>query len=1419
MNNTMTFRRNGGSLFFFQVFLRSILGLAVVALVAAPAPAATTKVTLSPLAGAPAASDLPTESASDGRLAYLVVLRDAPLAASGSTRSATPAATPGMTPFRAMSPTDRAKRSAELSQKQDAFETDMRQSIPGFQAGNRFQNVINGMSVLMPAGAIARLRADARVKAVYPIRRYQLHLDTSNPLMNAPAFWTSLGGDSNAGKGVKIADIDTGVDFSNPMFSDSSLSMPAGFPKENDGNHFANSKVIVAKYFQGIIDSTDASLNAGHRTAQDLSGHGSHTASVAAGARVALSGPGQRPVTIEGVAPKAYLGDYRVFAPNAFTDNIIAAIDEAVGDGMDVINMSFGLNNTDGTEPFLFDNAGEFEAIENAVAAGLVVTVSAGNSGTDDAGNPLPDSISSTANVPDVIAVGATTNSHDGVGAGLLAKVSMTASTAPPNLTDIIGAQGTGAGVVFPLATFSATFTDWDSFDGSGDSLGCAPVTNPALVGKIVLIQRGTCTFAAKVNNAKAAGAVGVVLYNSASGGDQLLVPSVDNTTIPSIFVTRTDGLNLKTYLDANSSASPGNFGPAPAGTPPATFTTPARELASFSSIGPTLDFQIKPDLTSVGVGSYAACQNDDPLGEGRFPAPDSDAGQDTPIFDPSGFTFGDGTSFSAPRVAGSAALMIQKHPSWTPAEIKAALMETSARPTDPNDPLVVGNLSVLQRGSGDVDLAGASAAGSVVLPANHSFRQVFLTTIPPAGFLTQTFTIENKSGSPATYAIQASPTAAFSDPAVTPIVSPSSLTLAAGTSGTFTLTLQLGAALQTGQHDSEGAVTVSDGGTTISGALSVPYWIRIQNQTGTPPLLETASAHVDATTLNQIDVDITAHDDDGDIDGFSILFLDSTGQPVAQASDTFGGTLTGMTDVVEELQITGVTPAICPDCVSVSVQLTDSKGFASNTLEARYKPALAAAVPASSGTDFRRVVPLVANTQGAGFFFQSDTRFFNPSFSHPLSIDAFLVPQGQGGGSALHTTHFVLPRESLALNDICLNDFDQPNSVGSLILVSADGSPFLASSRAYTRNSAGTFGTFVPTSTPAAAIGAEDGTATANGFETAAGFHTNVGATEVAGVATQVRVEGFDESGASVGSFTLALLAYSNQQYNPLTDPTHKFTAPAARLDFTVLSGGRVIPYGATVDEGSGDTLLSVAKAQPESTADLFVTEVAHTHGSFNSFLTSDLSITNRSTGSRTFTITLLPAFVTGTPSTPAPITIQPGQTLVFKDVLQGLFGLTGDSGSGLDVHPQSAASLVVSARTSTPNTAPGGSGTYGFFVTGAKSTDALTAGGKKVSIHLAHNAEFRTNFGFTEIAGAPVVVRATYFDEDGTPQGSAAYALGPHATIQTSLGDLLGAGTSANGYLEFTVDSGSGAALPFGAVIDNRTNDLIYVPGENEN
>ena len=1372
--------------------------------------------------GMPLSAPLPANPAvtalsRDGREAYIVVFREAPLG-----RAASAPAARGPRRAASMSRADSEKRSGELARRQSEFERDFASSTPGFRAGNHYRNVLNGMSVLVPKEAVARLRHDPRVRAVYPVRRYELHLDVSNSFMNAPAFWNDLGGVENAGLGVKIADLDTGVDFSNPMFSDASLPMPDGFPRENDGGHLANSKVIVAKYFQGVIDANDPTVDPGHRTAQDLSGHGSHTASVAGGARVTLSGAGQRAVTLSGVAPKAYLGDYRVFAPSAFSDNIVAAIDEAVADGMDVLNMSFGLNNRDGSEPFLFSATAENEAIQNAIAAGVVVTASAGNSG------PTAGTISSAADVPDLIAVGSTTNLHAGISPSQLGLVSVTNGVPlpPDNLTAIIGARGgAAAGVsipIFPNIPINAPFADYDLFDGGGDSLGCTPLSGTPLLGDIVLIQRGNCSFAAKINNAQAAGARAVVLYNSVAGGDTLLSPDVGGTTIPALFVTRTDGVNLKVYLDMNAGPPPtvsANFGPAPPGTAPATFATAGHDLSGFSSAGPTIDLQIKPDLTSVGEGCYAAAQDDDSLGEGRFPSPDPYRGQDVAVFfDPSGFAFGQGTSFAAPRVAGAAALLVQKHPDWTPAEIKAALMETALAPTDAADPAKVGNFSVQRRGSGDVDLGAAGAVGSIILPPNHSFRRVILNSLPPADFLTQTFTLENKTFATLTYHLSATASAAHSDPALVPSVSPSTLTLAPGAKGAFTLTLDLSAGPEAGEHDSEGTITVSDGNASIPDVLTVPYWIRLVFANGAAPLLRNLSAHFDTHATSQVDLDYSAHDDDADIASYRIAFFDDSGQQINSAENTFAGQLPG-TDAVGEIQVTNLTSSTCPGCTGVSLQFLDARGNASNTLFARYGGPTAEDVVVSPSA-YVRTIPSVVHAEATDAFKQSDVRIFNPSSAHIMALDLYLtVPttaQTLGPGfTTFHSTHFVLPRQSLALDDICANEFGQSDTAGSLFLVSGDGSPFLASSKTSTRTAQGTRGSAVGSILLSDTPAAPGGKARLIGLPSGAGFHTNVGAAEAGGAETTIRFDGFAADGTSTGSFTADLPPYSSVEFTPDSDAQHQFSAPPARIDVTVVSGGRAAAFAESIDELSGDSAVTLARAFSGFSAPLYLTEAAHTPGVNNTFFTTDVSVSNLSGSPATFTLSLLPAFLSGAPSAPAATALLPGQSVTLSDVLQSAFGLAGNSGAGVRIDPGPDSSIVVSGQTSTPST---DGGAFRYFMPSYTGSDALSGTGRQVAIHLAQNHDFRTNFGFTEITGAAVTVRATFFDENGTPWGSRAYEVAPLTTLQTNVRDLVGAAAPGNGYLEFSIDSGDGQVLAFAAVVDNVTGDVVEVRAEPE-
>ena len=158
-----------------------------------------------------------------------------------------------------------ARYTDHLVARQDELFERVRARVPRAEMGARYRTVWNGFALLVPSDSLPELAKLPGVAALHPVREYFPTLDASNVAMGAPAFWSALGGDYQAGAGMKIGVIDTGVDFSNPMFSDASLSAPAGFPK-GDAT-LANGKVIVARFFQALADSRDsnADLDIGRR--------------------------------------------------------------------------------------------------------------------------------------------------------------------------------------------------------------------------------------------------------------------------------------------------------------------------------------------------------------------------------------------------------------------------------------------------------------------------------------------------------------------------------------------------------------------------------------------------------------------------------------------------------------------------------------------------------------------------------------------------------------------------------------------------------------------------------------------------------------------------------------------------------------------------------------------------------------------------------------------------------------------------------------------------------------------------------------------------------------------------------------------------------------------------------------------------
>ena len=587
----------------------------------------------------------------------------------------------------------RAKMEVRLSQ----FENRLKRFSPRIISGRRFTGLLNGLSMEMPRSFVSKIRSLSEVLSIVPNRRYHYSLTSSNDLMSAPLAWQLTGGQEVAGQGIKIGIIDTGIDHTHVMFDDERFGLPEGYPLGDP--EFTNKKIIVARVFTKNRDALEDS------TPRDRNGHGTHVASCAAGNSNTLSPLG----LISGLAPQSQLGNYKVFTDEFTTlEQIVSALEACVEDGMDVVNLSLGSESYINT---ILDP--EALAIRNAIKAGVVVVAAAGNSGG-------PETIGSPGQIPEVITVGSLTNAHDGRSSG---DVDIAMMNVYRDGTQIVTDEEI---VLGPDPEFFSRpllgrfqIVDADALDGGnygGDLNGivCRGLPTGSAQDKWVLVQRGTCTFSSKIDYVQEAGGWGALIYNSdgaEEGSDKpLRSPSVDGTEIPSYFVSRNVGLVIKDALVVADVVEVEFYA-----APPIERKLTPFELSSFSSVGPSLGYVIKPEIAAVGEGSYGATQNDLP-GQFDFFTYNS--------FDLSGFSFGNGTSFSSPRIAGVAALVRQANPSWRPEEVKSAIVTSAERLPG------LAFLSPMERGGGHVNTAGAMSLPLIVTPATMSWENVLIDDV-----------------------------------------------------------------------------------------------------------------------------------------------------------------------------------------------------------------------------------------------------------------------------------------------------------------------------------------------------------------------------------------------------------------------------------------------------------------------------------------------------------------------------------------------------------------------------------------------------------------------------------------------------------------------------------------------------------------
>lgn len=318
---------------------------------------------LSLVVGAPAGT-------AAGRLVDVVVTLEAPplARAVASSRVLTTAAKQRRLDLRTASSTSYL---ASLEDAQGRVASRIKRAIPGARIRWRYSVVLNGFAVTIPASARTRLASIPGVALVYGNVRYSSLLDRSPQVISAPAIWGPSF--TSAGNGMKIGVIDDGVDQRHPFFSAQGFAMPAGFPKGQTA--FTTAKVIAARAFPP--------RSPGHAAASrpfdaEYSQHATHVAGIAGGDRLA-SAAGRS--NVSGVAPSAYIGNYKVLTiptdANVGLDGnapeIVAGIEAAVRDGMDVINLSLGEPEIEQRRDLVV------QAINAAADAGVIPTIAAGN--------------------------------------------------------------------------------------------------------------------------------------------------------------------------------------------------------------------------------------------------------------------------------------------------------------------------------------------------------------------------------------------------------------------------------------------------------------------------------------------------------------------------------------------------------------------------------------------------------------------------------------------------------------------------------------------------------------------------------------------------------------------------------------------------------------------------------------------------------------------------------------------------------------------------------------------------------------------------------------------------------------------------------------------------------------------------------
>ncbi len=548
-------------------------------------------------------------------------------------------------------------KAGKVARHVETLENEQRQLLSRFSAAtkrpieplHRYRYVLNGFAVELTSEEANLWAQSPGVLRVTPDGVETLHTDAGPAWIGAAEAWAGVpNATGTRGEGVVVGVIDSGINAAHPAFAEVDST---GYRHQNPrAQRYGLCNTSAASRCNNKLIGIHDFTTEGARDGSDVNGHGTHVAGTAVGNVRSNTLSGQTAslsLTLSGVAPRANLISYKACSddgasgtcPNSAT---VAALDQAVADGVDVVNYSIGGSAFDPWPGLSGGSTASIRAMANAARAGIAIAVSAGNDG------PSPATISSPANSPWVLAAAAATSNRR------IANVltDLSGSVAAPAARFIGAGLAGGVGpvrIVLGESVGSARCSQGDGLD-SPPTGASNPWAGQVFSGEIVVCDRGVQARVAKGFNVQRAGGGGMVLVNTAAEGDSIVS---DDHFLPATHLGFRDGEALKNWVRASQGTARGRL----AGVSAVLDDSFGDVLASFSSRGPdpNLTGILKPNISGPGVSIQAPAHNS--------------AGERTLS----------GTSMSSPHMAGALALLKSRRQGLLAGELFSALQLTAA--------------------------------------------------------------------------------------------------------------------------------------------------------------------------------------------------------------------------------------------------------------------------------------------------------------------------------------------------------------------------------------------------------------------------------------------------------------------------------------------------------------------------------------------------------------------------------------------------------------------------------------------------------------------------------------------------------------------------------------------------------------------